>query len=1553
MAWYDNSWGYRVKVTISNTQVDATLTDFPVYIDLSDLPATFHTNVNSDGGDIRVTTSDEITEVPREVVFYNSTTDTGELYFKAPSLSSTTDTDFYIYFGNSGATDYVGSVTYGYQNVWTNNYVHVWHLHENTGTSLPDSSPSSLALTKLGALEPTPTVGIIGSAQNFDGSNDYMFGSVTSDSSYTGSITLSVWANIETGAQYRHLMGKHLSNGGADNPFDFRTSNAATPALTTVRANTGNRIYTGPSVNLGSWAHYVFTHPGALEQAGSFYVNGVPTISGISGTGTGLPTGTGAPLRMGIRHDGVVKMDGGMDEIRITSDTKSSAWIAAEYNNQQTPTSFYTVASTESVPTGSVSAIYGTGVYGTSYYGVAGGTSTIKSDITITKEFVSTVTTNSTIQKTGALDIVSDSFIQKDFSTTIKSDLTITTTESDSIVSNISVLQTFSSDISSTSTTVKSFTSEIVSDINILIDNSNTINSSVSIEKIFNSSIDSGVSIEKGFLSVIESNTFIVKEFSSTITSSQHINSSQTKSIDSSLDIAKTISTEIESNATITKTITKTSYSEEVVDTFEDGDYTTSPEWVVNSGSWSVTSSHAKNGTYGLKAAASGSIGHTHSTPQTLEVGEFSTWIKITSAFGCSAAYQVRDENSNYVYIEFENYSYPYMKFWRNTTGTLVAWTPTLNAWYKFIIAFASNGRVSGRIEDINGTVVAETPTDYSHALTTYERIILSSSISPTESGFAFDDVTYAQNIINDGLLCDAHILANKKTEILSTSSIRKNLTKTIASNSFIASNESLNVLSNTYISKTLNVSVNSNAHIQIVPTWDITTDAVVLKTVSTIIPSDMNVFKTFYQNIVSDISVVGSPLYETFEDGNFTLNPSWTVGAGNPIVTTDDAHTGSYSVKFDDTVSYASLSVSRVNPETHIGSWTAWIKPTSNNSTGDFYQLYDSNGSFVVLGYFLGDFTIADGGPPTYGSSLSTGSWYKFEASFTENGSYTGSVLDESENLISAIGPRLTPIENIKTIELQSRSGYFDDILVSKQASFATINSKLISSDTIITKTLNSTTVSNTNISKTFSDDVVGDSHISKQLSENITSQANIVITEQSDISSDQTLRKSFSETIISESVLSKVFSETISSGLVVTTEEDISIVSDSHITKSLSHQISSDSVVAKSFSESVLSSAHIKDTFSSSIDSNTFIRQIYSNDIVSDTHIKSTIEQNIVSRAFIVKDFQTTIVSDLVIYKADITATIDSVSAITKQFSESIDLNTHIKRIGTETTNSSSHIRDTFTESVVSDAVIVETEAVLITSQSHIIKPLSENISSDTTVAKTTTDSITSDSVIQITENEGVLSDSTIRVVENESITTNSVIVKTSEESIYSNASIFTETSRSIVSNVLITKERSETVFTNVTINTLETSTISSDLNLFKVLDSVVVSDTNILTKRTEEIATDTTIQYVGSETTSSDLTIRLVNSTDITSSAYIVQTVIRTVVSDAVIMPDGFVFVVEKPQPHVPDTDHPYAYGNQISNPIGYKNPGDKPLSYGTIEKNGKIYIHDSKQPKTFKN
>jgi hypothetical protein len=214
MAWYNPSWPYRVKITALATKVDADLADYPVYVDLHDLPAGFHANVNqTDARDIRVTTSNGTTEVPREVVFYIAASDTGELHFKG-DVDGDTDTDFYIYYGNSGASEPAADATYGKNNVWTNSYGAVYHMGEASG-NLADSTINGYTMTAAG----TPgyaQAGKLGSSVQFSNDDDFyrnasppaIFQSVPT------SITLSAWMN-STDFNTLRVISLHGDNGNA------------------------------------------------------------------------------------------------------------------------------------------------------------------------------------------------------------------------------------------------------------------------------------------------------------------------------------------------------------------------------------------------------------------------------------------------------------------------------------------------------------------------------------------------------------------------------------------------------------------------------------------------------------------------------------------------------------------------------------------------------------------------------------------------------------------------------------------------------------------------------------------------------------------------------------------------------------------------------------------------------------------------------------------------------------------------------------------------------------------------------------------------------------------------------------------------------------------------------------------------------------------------------------------------------------------------------------------------------------------------------------------
>lgn len=199
-AWFNGDWSSREKITIKASQVNSDLNEFPVYLNLADLPDSFFTSVNGTGADIRMTLADEITETSFELVEIDTVNGTGELWFKAPFLSSTTGTDFYIYYGNPGATAYTDSDPYGTHNVWSNGFVAVYHMNENPTGAIIDSTSFGNNGTSAGAMNSSDLIsGKVGKALDLDGVNDLI--TINDDNSLdfgTNDFAASLWLNINS-----------------------------------------------------------------------------------------------------------------------------------------------------------------------------------------------------------------------------------------------------------------------------------------------------------------------------------------------------------------------------------------------------------------------------------------------------------------------------------------------------------------------------------------------------------------------------------------------------------------------------------------------------------------------------------------------------------------------------------------------------------------------------------------------------------------------------------------------------------------------------------------------------------------------------------------------------------------------------------------------------------------------------------------------------------------------------------------------------------------------------------------------------------------------------------------------------------------------------------------------------------------------------------------------------------------------------------------------------------------------------------------------------------
>lgn len=348
--WYNSSWTYRTKITVNNAEVDSNLTNFPVYVDLANLPAGFHTNVKAAGADIRVTSSDMTTELAREVVFYDAATDTGELHFKAPTVNGSSDTDFYIYYGNSGASDYSATDTYGRNAVWST-YDAVYHFG---GTSLATTdSKGTYNLTAVNT--PTGTTGkLAGQGSNHvSGSSQYFTNTLTTAYG-TNPKSMSMWFKTSTTGKSQAIWSKRVSTAYMQACIFLASNTGGTAGQQVVTSDIGTGTVQRSAISPLGYANGVWHLAHYVRDATStrVYVDGA-----LKASQTGpMPNNTNtAPHYIGALNDGVsgtstlggFYFNGQLDEGRLYSGALSADWIDAEYSNQNAPTTFYTVGSQE------------------------------------------------------------------------------------------------------------------------------------------------------------------------------------------------------------------------------------------------------------------------------------------------------------------------------------------------------------------------------------------------------------------------------------------------------------------------------------------------------------------------------------------------------------------------------------------------------------------------------------------------------------------------------------------------------------------------------------------------------------------------------------------------------------------------------------------------------------------------------------------------------------------------------------------------------------------------------------------------------------------------------------------------------------------------------------------------------------------------------------------------------------------------------------------------------------------------------------------------------
>ena len=335
------SYKYERNITIDYTRISggSDLFNFPVLFSLTgqnflrNLPTGQITNAN--GFDI-IFTDNNYNKLDHQIEYYNGTNGDLIAWIRIPTLSSSSNTVIKILYGNPQVTA-DPSVT----SVWDSHYKGVWHLDDN---NLDDFTSFDKAATPYNT--PTYPAGMIFNSLELNGTTQYAEVINAPNTNFAGNITVSAWVRMDVGGRDQKIAGNQNNSSGGykfgiftNNKVEFEIRNSANiPSL--------NRDVLGGTVlSTGQWYYLAGMSSDVLDSIKTF-VNGIPERpfkkTGLLGTASDNLTIGKEPFLSNYYFDGR------FDELRISDKVRSNGWLRTEYNNQSSPSTFYSVG-TESV----------------------------------------------------------------------------------------------------------------------------------------------------------------------------------------------------------------------------------------------------------------------------------------------------------------------------------------------------------------------------------------------------------------------------------------------------------------------------------------------------------------------------------------------------------------------------------------------------------------------------------------------------------------------------------------------------------------------------------------------------------------------------------------------------------------------------------------------------------------------------------------------------------------------------------------------------------------------------------------------------------------------------------------------------------------------------------------------------------------------------------------------------------------------------------------------------------------------------------------------------
>ncbi|MGE0566639.1 MAG: DUF2341 domain-containing protein [Bacteroidia bacterium] len=330
------SYGKQILIQSSQVVGTGTLTDFPILISFTDNDLRTVSNgghvENANGYDIVFYFEGCSMKLNHQIEKYTASTGEYIAWVQTPFLYGNVNTNIHMYYGNSTV-----SVDPSTASTWSVGYNGVWHLHSNEN----DASGNGNNGTNNGSTNTSPSQ--IADGQNFVDPNHWV--ELNSHPNVTGNFSYSGWfrsTNVNT-AHQRVICDDATNANGCH-------------AISVGDPGTGGRIRfyirglnpvsldsPSGSISNNTW-HYVTATYNNTTKVKVLYIDGVAvgsqTVTGTLGTPTGNAS-IGGEVATGESGN---RFNGDIDEVRSIQAVLSPEWIGTEYNNQSSPSTFYSVS---------------------------------------------------------------------------------------------------------------------------------------------------------------------------------------------------------------------------------------------------------------------------------------------------------------------------------------------------------------------------------------------------------------------------------------------------------------------------------------------------------------------------------------------------------------------------------------------------------------------------------------------------------------------------------------------------------------------------------------------------------------------------------------------------------------------------------------------------------------------------------------------------------------------------------------------------------------------------------------------------------------------------------------------------------------------------------------------------------------------------------------------------------------------------------------------------------------------------------------------------------